>query len=114
MIPASITGHYAGPVSGILLPELQALLTEDRTGYLMSTGYYLFAEEHKGLWSLVTRSGLDQLSFCPHDVLVIYGKSIDIWRADDSEESRSYYLLNSIHFQQPVLSLIDALEEPLL
>ena len=110
----SITGHYMGPVSGILLPELQDLLTEDRTGFLMSTGDYVFVGEHNGLWSLVSRSGLDQLSFCPQDVLVIYGKSIDIWRADDSEESRSYYLLDYIHFEQPVRCLLDELEEPLL
>ena len=114
MIPESITGHYAGPVSGILLPELEPLLLSPRGGYLMSSGFYPRLEQHNGLWSLVRFLDTFVLTFCPHDELVVYGKSVDIWRADDSEESRSYYLLDSLHFPEPVLSVIDSLEEPLL
>lgn len=112
--PPAITGHYSGPVSGIQIPELGPLLAAGQGGYIMSSGRYPVLEEHKGIWSLMQFCGPELLSFCPHDVLVVYGRSVDIWRADDSEESRSYYLLDSIQFVKPVLTLLDNLEEPLL
>ena len=114
LLPPSITDRYAGPVSCIRIPELRALLLTGNGGHLMSSGRYPVLEEHNGIWSLMQFCGPELLSFCPHDLLVVYGRSVDIWRADDSEESRSYYLLDSLQFVKPVQSLLDNLEEPLL
>lgn len=111
MIPSCISTLYAGPVSGILYPELQPLLRR-HNGRLVSLGYYpLLERTDDGQWVLVAGYERELLVFEPTDVLVVYGKCIDIWRVD---EDKIYYLLDAICFDTSVLAMMDALEEPLL
>lgn len=99
MIPSPIAKAqaYAGPVSGILPQELAPLLLAPLGGCLMSRGVYPHLACRNGRYSLV-HTDTEVLTFCPQDELVIYGKSIDIWRADDS----GHYMLDSLQFAEPV------------
>lgn len=110
MIPSSISTRYAGPVSGILYPELQPLLRR-HNGRLVSCGYYPLLECNEGCWSLVAGYELELLVFEPTDVLVVYGWSVDIWCL---AEDQIYYLQDSLAFNSSVLAMQDAIEEPLL
>ena len=106
MIPSAIARAYAGPVSGILPQELAPLLLGPLGGFLMSRGVYPLLACRDERYSLVQDLDTEVLTFCPQDELVIYGTSIDIWRADDI----GYYLLDSLQFAEPVYTLIDNLE----
>lgn len=111
MIPSSISTRYAVPVSGIQYAELQPLLRR-HNGRLVSLGYYpLLERTDDGQWVLIAGYERELLVFEPTDVLVVYGKCVDIWRVD---EDKIYYLLDAICFNTPVLAMMDALEEPLL
>lgn len=110
MIHADIQSEYSAPVSGIQYPELQPLLRR-HNGRLVALGYYPLLECNEGCWSLVAGYERELLVFEPTDVLVVYGKFVDIWRVD---EDKIYYLLDAICFNTPVLAMMDALEEPLL
>ena len=110
MIPADIQSKYASPVSGIQYAELQPLLHKNN-GRLVSCGYHPLLELHEGKWSLVAGFGRGLLVFKPTDVLVVYGKCVDIWHLYEDE---SYFLKDSIGFNSSVLAMLDSLEEPLL
>ena len=110
MIPSCISTRYACPVSGIQYVELQPLLRK-HNGRLVSLGYYPLLECNEGCWSLVAGYERELLVFKPTDVLVVYGKCIDIWRICDDG---IYYLQDTLYFNSSVLSLLDSLEEPLL
>lgn len=109
MIPADIQSEYSAPVSGIRYPELQPLLRK-HNGRLVSLGYYPQLELNEGKWVLGIHDCVFFV-FKPEDVLVVYGKFIDIWRVG---EDSVYALLDALNFNSPVLSLLDSLEEPLL
>jgi hypothetical protein len=111
MIPAEITTRYASPVSCINLRELQPLLRK-HNGRLVSRGYYPLLEHNEGKWSLVSGYERELLVFEPQDVLVVYGRCIDIWRL--CQEDGIYYHQDALCFNSSVLTMIDSLEEPLL
>ena len=111
MIHANIQSEYSAPVSGIQYAELQPLLRR-HNGRLVSLGYYpLLERTDDGQWVLIAGYERELLVFDPQDVLVVYGKCVDIWRVDEDE---IYYLLDAICFNTSVLAMMDALEEPLL